>query len=160
MIVACYLLVIVSANLLIACLGPGWTPLVGFFAIGLDLTLRDKLHESWGGRRLLMKMAGLIAAGGIISALLSPGSGRVVWASLLAFACSSGVDAWVYDRLRYRSKENARYASNIAGAAVDSLIFPVVAFAAWLPMVMLLQLTAKAAGGMLWAWLLNLRGRD
>lgn len=159
MIVAAYLLSIVAANLLISKLGAGWTPVVGFFAIGLDLTLRDKLHEKWSGRRLLLKMAALIAVGGVASVILSSGSLAVAVASLLAFTIASSVDAGVYHALRDRSKPRARYVSNVVGAAADSVVFPSVAFGAWMPAVVLLQFAAKAAGGTMWAWILNTRER-
>lgn len=159
MIVAAYLLSIVAANLLISKIGAGWTPVVGFFAIGLDLTLRDKLHERWSGRRLLLKMAALIAVGGVATVILSSGSLAVAVASLLAFTAASSVDAGVYHALRGSGKPRARYVSNIFGAAADSMVFPFMAFGTWMPAVILLQFAAKAAGGTMWAWVLNMRER-
>lgn len=39
----------------------------------------------------------------------------------------------------------------MAGAAVDSLIFPTLAFGALMPHIVLLQFVAKVAGGAMWA---------
>ena len=47
--------------------------------------------------------------------------------------------------------------SNIVGAAADSLIFPTLAFGAFLPWVVLGQFVAKVAGGALWALVLARR---
>jgi hypothetical protein len=45
----------------------------------------------------------------------------------------------------------------VAGAAVDSLIFPTLAFGALLPHIVALQFVAKVAGGAAWAWMLSLK---
>lgn len=44
--------------------------------------------------------------------------------------------------------------SNVAGAAVDSLIFPTLAFGVLMPHIVALQFVAKVAGGAIWAALL------
>lgn len=41
--------------------------------------------------------------------------------------------------------------SNVAGAAVDSLIFPTLAFGALMPHIVAMQFVAKVAGGAIWA---------
>lgn len=160
MIVAIYLAAIILANVAVSILGASWSPVVGFIFIGLDLTLRDKLHEQWRGDRLFLKMATLIVWGGLLSVLVQPAATDVAIASCLTFILSSATDAWVYTRMRPRGKQRARYSSNVAGALVDSMIFIPMAFGVLLPLVMLAQFLAKAAGGMLWAWLLNLKERD
>ena len=45
--------------------------------------------------------------------------------------------------------------SNVAGAAVDSIIFPTIAFGALMPHIVAVQFIAKVAGGAIWAWLLS-----
>ena len=45
--------------------------------------------------------------------------------------------------------------SNVVGAAVDSLIFPTLAFGALMPAIVLMQFAAKVAGGAMWATLMN-----
>ena len=47
--------------------------------------------------------------------------------------------------------------SNVAGAAVDSLIFPTLAFGALMPHIVAMQFAAKVAGGALWTWALRQR---
>lgn len=152
-----YLLVIVAANLGLAALGPSWMPLIGFVAIGLDLTLRDRLHEEWRHRWLWPKMLAVIAAGGALSALVAPGSRRIAAASAVSFVLSGAVDALVYGAITRRS--TARVVSNLCGAAVDSLAFPALAFWAWMPALVVAQFGAKAGGGVLWATLFNLKER-
>jgi uncharacterized PurR-regulated membrane protein YhhQ (DUF165 family) len=53
-----------------------------------------------------------------------------------------------------RSPIDRANGSNMAGAAVDSLIFPTLAFGALMPHIVLLQFVAKVAGGAIWAALL------
>jgi len=45
--------------------------------------------------------------------------------------------------------------SNVAGAAVDSLIFPTLAFGVLMPHIVAMQFVAKIAGGALWAYVIN-----
>ena len=45
--VALYLAAIVAANLLVATYGPAVAVLNAFWLIGLDLSLRDRLHDRW-----------------------------------------------------------------------------------------------------------------
>ena len=43
--------------------------------------------------------------------------------------------------------------SNTAAAAADSLIFPAIAFGVWMPVVVILQFSAKVGGGFFGHWL-------
>jgi queuosine precursor transporter len=65
--VVLYLAAIVAANLTVAAFGPGVSVVNAFLLIGLDLTVRDRLHDAWEGRELWLRMAVLIATGGAIS---------------------------------------------------------------------------------------------
>ena len=47
-----YLLAVVLANMIILWLGPLAAVITAFLFIGLDLTLRDKLHDQWHGKQL------------------------------------------------------------------------------------------------------------
>ena len=71
-------------------------------------------------------------------------------------AAAALVDWAAFARLRGSWLRRAN-GSNVAGAAVDSLLFPTIAFGALMPHIVALQFVAKVAGGALWAWLL--RGR-
>jgi hypothetical protein len=158
-LVALYLAAIVAANLLIAAFGPSLTLVTAFFLIGLDITARDRLHESWRGRGLWLKMAALIATGSLVSWLLNRNAGPIALASFVAFAASSTVDALTYHALRRREWMVKVNASNIVSAAVDSAVFPTLAFGTLLPWIVLGQFAAKVAGGALWAALLGLKRR-
>jgi hypothetical protein len=52
-LVGLYIAAITAANLLVAEFGPVISPLNAFFLIGLDLSLRDRLHDLWAGRQLI-----------------------------------------------------------------------------------------------------------
>jgi uncharacterized PurR-regulated membrane protein YhhQ (DUF165 family) len=45
--------------------------------------------------------------------------------------------------------------SNVAGAAVDSLVFPTIAFGVLMPHIVAMQFFAKIAGGFIWSLLIN-----
>ncbi len=154
-LVAAYLLAIVLANLSVAAWGPSVTIVNAFLFIALDLSSRDALHEAWAGRGLLWKMAALIAGGSALSYALNRDAGPIALASCAAFGISAALDALVYSRLVGRPWWQRVNGSNVAGAAADSLIFPLLAFG-WPPlwMVVLGQFLAKIAGGAIWAWVL------
>lgn len=151
--VALYLAAIVAANLSVAALGPSVVVVNAFLLIGLDLTLRDRLHDRWGGFR--WQMVALIAAGGAISYVLNAAAGQIAIASQVAFALAATGDGLTYALLE-RSPRLARVnGSNVVGAAIDSLVFPTLAFGAFLWPIVLGQFAAKVAGGFLWSLILN-----
>jgi uncharacterized PurR-regulated membrane protein YhhQ (DUF165 family) len=138
------------ANLSVATFGPAISPMNAFFLIGLDLALRDWLHV----RLKIWQMGALIAATGVLTYLFNPAAGEIAIASACAFTSAALVDWGTFARLRGSWMFRAN-GSNIAGAAIDSLIFPTIAFGALMPHIVVMQFVAKVAGGAMWAWLLN-----
>jgi queuosine precursor transporter len=151
MLVVVYLTAVVAANLLTATFGPGVSILNAFLFIGLDLTTRDALHERWKGH-LLTHMGALIAAGSFISWALNRNAGKVALASLVAFGAAALVDAAIYHLLRKRRWMEKANGSNVPAAAVDSLVFPTIAFGGFLPGIVLAQFVAKVLGGFVWSF--------
>lgn len=154
MYVTLYLAAIVLANLTVAALGPSMTIVNAFLFIGLDLTARDRLHDAWHGRGLLPKMAALIAAGSLLSWLLNRNAGKIALASFVAFAAAATVDALVYHLLGRYPRWMRVNGSNVLSAAVDSLVFPTLAFGAFLWPIVLGQFLAKVLGGFVWSLVL------
>lgn len=158
-LVGLYLTAIVVANLLVAAFGPVISIFNAFLFIGLDLTSRDQLHEAWRGQGLIWKMSALIAVGSLISWALNRNAGPIALASFVAFAVSASVDALGYHLLRRRAYLLKVNGSNVLSAAIDSLIFPALAFG--LPLlwpIVLGQFAAKVCGGLAWSVLLGQRG--
>lgn len=154
-LIVVYLLAIVAANLLVAAFGPTVTIINAFLFIGLDLTTRDALHEKWQGRNLWLKMAGLIVAGSAISYLLNRDAGPIALASLVAFAVAAIVDTVTYHLLGKQARLVRVNGSNILSAAVDSLIFPTLAFGGLLWPIVIGQFIAKVLGGLMWSLVLT-----
>ena len=152
-----YLIAVVLANLGVYYLGPRWVPVIGFVAIGFDLTCRDLIHEAWHGRRLALRMGLLIGAGSALTVLIHPQAGRVAWASLLAFGLSAVADSAIFEMLFHRARLVRINGSNVGGAMVDSVVFPTVAFGMFMPWIVAGQFLAKVAGGFLWSLVLTRR---
>ena len=152
---AIYIFALVIANLLVAWLGPWFSPINAFVLIGLDLSLRDKLHEQWQNDRLALKMGALIIVASGVSYLLNPTAGIIALASFVGFALSMIVDTITYHFLRDKSWKIRSNGSNVAGAAVDSIAFPTIAFGGLMPEIVALQFFAKVFGGAIWAFLLK-----
>lgn len=121
---AAFLAVIVAANILTTQLGIvhwlGITATAGTWVAGFAFVARDAIHDTAGQRWVLA----MIGAGAILSAAISP---RIALASGVAFALSELADFAVYTPLRRRGRTRAALASNLAGAAVDTLAFLAIA---------------------------------
>lgn len=150
--IAAYAAAMILANLSVAAFGPAISPVNAFLLIGLDLALRDWLHV----RLKAWQMLALIVATSALTYVLNPAAGKIAVASSAAFTAAALVDWATFARLRGSWLVRAN-GSNVAGAAVDSLIFPTLAFGALMPHIVALQFIAKVAGGALWAWVLSRR---
>lgn len=145
-----YAVAMTCANLSIAAFGPWVSPINAFFLIGLDLALRDWLHV----RLRVWQMGALIAATGLLTYILNPSAQHIAIASAVSFAVAALADWLTFTKLQ-GSWLRRSVGSNVVGAAVDSLIFPTLAFGALMPAIVLMQFAAKAAGGAMWAALMN-----
>lgn len=148
--ISVYLLSMTAANLLVAQFGPVISPILAFFLIGLDLTLRDVLHV----RLKASFMIGLILCAGCLTLMLNSTAGMVAVASASAFTLAALTDWAVFCKVEgsWLKRSNA---SNVAGAAVDSIVFPTIAFGALMPHIVATQFIAKVAGGTVWSWILR-----
>lgn len=149
-VIAIYAAAMMLANLSVAQFGPWVSPINAFVLIGLDLALRDWLHV----RLCVWQMGALIAATGVLTYALNPAAGQIAVASSCAFTLAALADWSVFARMGGSWLRRAN-GSNFAGAAVDSLVFPTLAFGTLMPHIVALQFVAKVAGGAVWAWLLS-----
>jgi uncharacterized PurR-regulated membrane protein YhhQ (DUF165 family) len=145
--ISVYATAMTAANLSIAFFGPWVSPINAFLFIGLDLALRDWLHV----RLKVWQMGALIAGAGALTFVLNPSAAHIAVASATAFTVAALVDWAVFARLRGSWLLRAN-ASNAAGAAVDSIVFPTLAFGVLMPQIIALQFAAKVLGGAVWVW--------
>lgn len=149
--VGVYLLAIVLANLGVAYFGPSATIWLAFLLIGLDLTARDRLHEAWSRENLWAKMFAMIITGSLLSFMINAEARQIAIASCVAFLAAGVVDAITYQFLHNKPWLIKVNGSNVFAALADSLIFPTVAFGAFMPLIVLGEFAAKMAGGFLWS---------
>lgn len=138
------------ANISVATWGPWVSPINAFVLIGLDLALRDWLHvrlKSW-------QMGALIASTGFLTYALNPAAVMIAIASAISFSASALVDWATFTRLRGSWLFRAN-GSNVAGAAVDSIVFPALAFGVLMPKIVVLQFVAKVVGAAIWSLLIH-----
>jgi uncharacterized PurR-regulated membrane protein YhhQ (DUF165 family) len=147
-----YAAAMIAANLLVARFGPSISPVLAFFLIGLDLALRDLLHV----RLKAWQMGGLIVGTGLLTYALNPAADKIAIASSASFLAAALVDWAVFSNLA-GSWLRRSVGSNVAGAAVDSLLFPTLAFGALMPHIVLMQFLAKVLGGSIWSLILARR---
>jgi hypothetical protein len=147
---AVYASAMTFANLSIAHWGVWVSPINAFILIGLDFSLRDWLHE----KIKPLEMFCLILISGAITYILNPGAGMIAIASAVSFTAAAFVDWGVFQKLDGSWAKKANL-SNIAGAAVDSLLFPTIAFGSLMPKIVVMQFLAKIIGGAIWAFLLG-----
>lgn len=153
--IAIYAVAMTIANLLVAKFGPAITPINAFVLIGLDLALRDWLHV----KLKMWQMGALIAATGCLTYAFNQNAGMIAIASASAFTIAALVDWSIFAKLSgsWIKRSNV---SNIAGAAVDSLVFPTIAFGVLMPHIVAMQFMAKIAGGAVWSYMLNKLKKD
>jgi queuosine precursor transporter len=145
-----YAVAIIAANMLVAHFGPVITPVCAFFLIGFDLALRNWLALRMSAAAMLAMIVGT----GLISYLINPASKMIAVASAIAFVAAALVDWWVFNTAP-GSWMKRNFAGNSAGALVDSVIFPTLAFGALMPLVVLAQFVAKVAGGSVWGYFIK-----
>lgn len=153
--VIAYVAALAAANLLVAWLGPWFSPINSFLLIGLDLSLRDRQHDKWQGRHLAWKLGAMIAAAGVFSYFLNPAAKQIAISSVVSFTLAMAADSVAYQLLKNRPWLQRSNGSNTAGAAVDSLIFPTMAFGVLMPHIVALQFVAKVGGGFVWSLILK-----
>lgn len=154
--VALYACAIVAANLLVLRFGPSITPILAFFLIGLDLALRNWLNL----RMRPFAMGALILGTGAITFALNPAAQNIAIASAVAFTCASLIDWLAFRAAKGCTWMQRNLAGSISGAAVDSLIFPSLAFGALMPAIVLMQFVAKVAGAACWAYVIRPRATE
>ena len=152
--ISIYLISIVAANLAVNHFGPGASIIIAFVFIGLDLSLRDYLHDIFG-ERLIVKMGALILSGSAITVALNLDAMQIAIASAVAFGLSAIADSFVFQFLKPRKFLIKSNVSNIAGSAVDSIVFPTIAFGALMPKIVLAQFAAKLLGGFIFALIIQ-----
>jgi len=155
MFILIFLVSIVLANLSVTFFGPVSMPINALLLIGLDLTLRDKLHEQWHCKNLKLKMFGLISLGGFITYLLNQDAGIICVASVAAFSVALITDTVIYELLIKHNRFVKINISNIGSSAADSVLFPTIAFGVLMPEIIILQFCAKVFGGFIWSLILN-----
>lgn len=145
-----YAFAMTAANMSVAMFGPSVTPINAFVFIGLDLALRDLLHTKINRWQML----GLIAGTGLLTYVLNPAAGMIAIASAVSFTAAALVDWSIFSRMpgSWMRRSNA---SNVGGAAIDSLLFPTIAFGALMPHIVLMQFVSKVLGGAFWAFVIS-----
>lgn len=149
-LVCVYLAAIVTANLVVARYGPAASVYNAFALIGLDLITRDRLADFWGTKRWV-KMATLIAAGSMLSYCIAQSAAVIAEASAVSFALAEAGEALLYHQLRRRDWLERANAAAWLGAAIDSFVFPTLAFGGVMWGTTVGQFTAKTAGALLWS---------
>jgi hypothetical protein len=155
MLISIYLAAIITANLTIIWFGPSVSIINAFLLIGLDLSLRDQLHDQWEDG-LIWRMGALIGSGSLITVCLNVDALPIAVASAAAFASAAVGDSIVYHLLRRKVFLVRANGSNVVGAALDSVIFPILAFG-WPPLIPIIlgQFCAKVLGGAIWSFILR-----
>lgn len=102
--------------------GFGLAATAGTYAAGFALALRDLTHDTLGRTATI----GIIVAGAVLSFTVA--GPFIAVASGVAFLLSELADLAVYSPLRRRNWAGAVVASNLVGAAIDTIVFIGIAF--------------------------------
>lgn len=151
MLIVFYIAALCAANYLVFIFGPWWSIINSFVLIGFDFIVRDKLHERLG----LNKISLIVIVAAVLSYLINPAGGMIAVASGISFLMASLTDGFIYQRLIKRKWVVKSNASNIAASAVDSILFPIIAFGSFMPWIIAGQFLTKIFGGFVWSFLLR-----
>ncbi|MNQ54580.1 hypothetical protein D3C85_686490 [compost metagenome] len=143
----CYVAALCAANFSVYFFGPSWTPANAFLLIGLDMFLRDRMHERHG----ILAASALTALASLISYFFNPAISAIAIASSVSFGIANFGDSVAYQLLRRKKFAVKANGSNLVGAAIDSTLFPLLAFGVFMPEISALQFLAKVSGGYAWS---------
>lgn len=131
-----------------------------FFLVALDLVARDRLHTRWTGPARWLGLSAVAIAGAAVAYAVNTDAHTIAVASAVAFAAAFAVDALAWALLGARPWVERSIISNVPSAAIDSIVFPLLAFGTPLSWQIAFGLfAAKVGGGALWATLLQPRRR-
>jgi uncharacterized PurR-regulated membrane protein YhhQ (DUF165 family) len=164
LLILVYVVAMVATNLAVWWFGPWSSPIIAFLLIGLDLMMRDVMHERLDRKRLAI----IVIVGGFITWLVNPAAQQIAVASAIAFSLAALAN-WIAYQFVGAGADNhlpegnssrpwslpwliRANGSNVVGAAVDSIVFPTMAFGVFLPEIISLQFVAKVAGGAVWCF--------
>lgn len=146
-----YVSAIVLANQLVFMIGPWWSIVNSVLLIGLDFILRDKIHEKIGLRKVIL----LSVIAGLVSFFVNPEIGSIAIASSISFVLASIGDGVIYQSLINRKWIVKSNSSNVVASAIDSSVFPFIAFGSFMPAIMIGQFMAKVVGGIMWSLIIG-----
>lgn len=152
-LIAIFVGCMVLANFTIYLFGPWFSPINAFLLIGLDMVVRDRLHDKWKSGNLYVKMFLLILFSSAVTYLLNPAAGQIALASVAAFAAAMVVNTAVYRFIEYKKWMVRSNTSNVGGSAADSVVFPTLAFGTLMWEIIALQFICKVGGGLMWSFL-------
>jgi hypothetical protein len=143
------------ANISISHFGPQAAPINAFVLIGLNLTLRDTIHDRWRGNGLWLRMVAMLGCAGLVSYLLDTSTARIAIGSVLALTAAGVSDTATYELLHRKQYLVRCNASNVVSGAVDSAVFFYVAFGGAPVEVLLTQWAVKVFGGGAWSLIIG-----
>lgn len=136
-----FVLLYVAANLSVAYFGVWSTPINALVIISADMVIRDKIQHNFG---FWYSMLACFVAG-IATVIIDPSAGMIAVASV-----SSVILAGTGSAITFKLKRGDFYSksipANTVSAAIDSIVFPMIAFGSVMIDVSLAQFAAKTVG--------------
>lgn len=129
------------ANLAVVTFGVWITPFNALVIIGAEIVIRDRIQYKYGFAYSIFSCL----AAGVVTVLITPSSLKIAIASVASIVIA-GIVAGIAFKLREGSFYKKSFSANIFAAAADSLVFPLVAFGAFMPYVTMAQFCAKTLG--------------
>lgn len=139
-----YVSLFILANLLVGIFGPWITPINALVIIGADMVIRDRIQYENGFSWAIFCC--LLA--GIITFLINPETQMIAVASFVSILLA-GISSALVFKLKNGNFYSKSYPANVICAAIDSLVFPYVAFGSIMFDISLMQFIAKVVGATL-----------
>lgn len=156
LIVALFLIAFVTANLLVKHFGVYGLWISSTILIPFDFVCRCVIHERLKGYKLLSTLFFLTLLAGVITIAVNHDAVQIALASIAGFTAAQIAAGLFYqaalaERKSLFVKVNM---SDLVGIIFDSLIFQLIAFSHFNPLVTGGQVAIKFIGGLFWYWLI------
>ena len=144
----------VAANLLVKHIGPTGLWISSFTLIPFDFICRCYFHETWSGKKLIIRLFLLTIASSLVTILINFSALNIALGSALGFTAAQ-ITAGIFYQLNInRSSFIKVNGSDFVAIVFDSIVFQYIAFSILDWKITLGQVVIKLIGGLIWYFII------
>ena len=146
-----YVAIFTIVNLIVYYCGAWVIPITTSVCVAANMMLRDRVFCGKG-----LKFSAAAAAAGLCTFAINHGALTVAIASFTAVVVGAFVAGWAFKLLKNKvAIEKARPIANTCSAVTDSILYPTIAFMAFLPFVSVEMFASKFLSVLFYTFIIN-----